>query len=86
MRIGTIYQNLWAGYETYFVYLGKNSRIGRAPTATNVLQITKLGRTWQMSMAQYSLASLTEDEEHYPRVGYIDMEELLTKGILKGIE
>ena len=86
MRIGTIYQNLWAGYETYFVYLGKNNKFGQSPVATNVLQITKLGNAWRMDMAQYSLASITEDEEHYPRVGYIDVKELLTKGILKGIE
>lgn len=86
MRIGTIYQNLWAGYETYFVYLGKNQKSSRhVATATNVLQITKLGNEWRLCRAQYDLASL-KDEVHYPKVGYIDLEPILTNGILGAIK
>ena len=89
MRIGDIYKNLWAGYESYFVYTGERaSSKGCSFNDTKGYTITKLGGEWQLKRGIYSKQLLT-DKVHFPIVGHIDLDEAedeFVEKILKGIE
>lgn len=75
MRIGDIYKNLWAGYESYFVYTGKTVRKGRGSgTDTQGYGITNIGGKWRLDIVVYDTQKL-QDQEHFPIVGHIDFEE-----------
>ena len=88
MQRGTIFQNKWAGFETYFIYMNHPVRTGaREAPATAGYQITKLNGKWVLDKAQYYYQSL-RDEEHFPQVGHIDLEEakeVFIKAILDAI-
>lgn len=74
MRIGDIYQNLMAGYESYFVYTGKTVRtFGKQASSTQGYAITKISGRWELSVATYDRDALL-DHERFPRVGHIDLE------------
>ena len=86
MRIGTIVQNLGAGYETYFVYTGE--RVSRSRGSmhgiTEGYTLTNNRGEWRIQRDCYAMSDL-EDHERFPRVGYIDLEQVLTKSFLKAI-
>lgn len=74
MRIGDIYKNLWAGYETYFVYIGTTVRSRRVPsTCTQGYSITRVGERWIFDTAVYDRSALM-DSMHFPIVGHIDLD------------
>lgn len=88
MRIGDIYKNLWAGYETYFVYTGKAIRNRRVPsTCTQGYGITRIGENWHFETVVYDRSSLM-DSMHFPVVGHIDLDkqkDLFVESILKNV-
>lgn len=86
MRVGTIVQNLGAGLETYFVYTGEKpyGGKGRVSSLTKGYGITRHGKEWAFRKDCYAIDDL-EDHERFPRVGYIDIEQVLTRDILRAI-
>lgn len=75
MKKGTILRNLWAGYETYVIYLGHPVRSGRSePPKVGVYNIVNVDGQWRVRKGVYYRRDL-DDREHFPVVGYIDMEE-----------
>ena len=67
-----IYQNKWAGYETYFMPMypvrtrkGESEKIGG-------YKIMNVDGKWQCKKAQYYADSL-KDEEHFPVVGKVNV-------------
>lgn len=86
MKIGTIVQNLGAGYETYFVYTGERASRGRGSMhgITEGYTLTNNRGEWRIQRDCYAVADL-EDANRFPRVGYIDLEQVLARDILKAI-
>lgn len=86
MRIGTIVQNINAGFETYFVYTGERIHRARGGVRgiTQGYGVTRIGNEWQLRRDCYALSDL-EDPNKFPRVGYIDIEQVLTRDILRAI-
>jgi len=86
MKRGTILKNLWAGYETYFIYMGwpVRTRKGEA-AATRGYTITNVDGEWRFRTSEYYTHSL-QDREHYPIVGWIDLDKLIADGVLQAIE
>lgn len=85
MKKGTIFQNKWAGFETYFIFMNHpvRTRTKESP-ATAGYQITKVDGKWILDKATYYYHSLRE----FPEVGHIDLEEakeVFIKAILDAI-
>lgn len=86
MKKGTILKNLWAGYETYFVYMGFPVRSGKAEAKkTEGYTLVHVDGKWRFERALMYCHSL-KDQEHFPVVGHIDFEKMCIDGILKEIE
>ena len=87
MKKGTIFRNLWAGYETYFVYMhpvrsGKNE-----PSKVGGYCICKdIDGKWNVDKNAVYYAADLKDDINFPEVGLVDMEEILLNGILGGID
>ena len=65
-----LYQNKWAGYETYFTPTHP-VRTGRAEAkAVGGYEITKIDGKWKCRKGEYYTCSL-RDEEHFPVVGEV---------------
>ena len=85
MKKGTILKNLWAGHETYFVYMGFPVRTGKCEAkATGGYGLVKLDNGWKFEIAVYYVQSL-KDTEHFPVVGYIDINRAMADVILQAI-
>lgn len=81
MKIGTILRNLWAGYETYVIFMGHPVRSGKnEPAKVGVYDITNVDGQWVVRKGAYYRCDLN-DREHYPVVGFINMEEQKNKFI-----
>lgn len=85
MKKGTILKNLWAGYESYFVYMGwpAHSYKNEAKKTAGYSLINIAGK-WKFEKAQYYCQHLN-DREHFPIVGYIDINSTFADCILKAI-
>ena len=85
MKKGTILRNLWAGYETYFIYMG-------FPVHTHKMESKKTGGyslsyidgKWKFKRAAYYVEAL-RDTEHFPVVGWIDLKGIAVDAVLKAI-
>lgn len=85
MKKGTIFKNLWAGYETYFVYMGFPVRSGRAEAAkVGGYLLVKVDGKWRFERAEMYRHSL-DDKEHFPIVGHINYDKMMIDGILQAI-
>lgn len=85
MKKGTILKNLWAGHETYFVYMGFPVRTGKCEAkATGGYGLVKLDNGWKFERAMYYVQDL-KDTEHFPVVGYIDINRAMADVILQAI-
>ena len=85
MKKGTILKNLWAGHETYFVYMGFPVRTGKCEAkATGGYGLVKLDDGWKFERATYYVHSL-KDTEHFPVVGYIDINRAMADVVLQAI-
>lgn len=86
MKKGTILKNLWAGHETYFVYMGFPVHSGKAEAKkTGGYMLVNVDGKWHFERSQMYCHSL-RDQEHFPVVGHIDFEKMCIDGILKAIE
>lgn len=86
MRIGTIVKNSLEPLETYFVYTGErvHKKQGGIPSVTQGYGITRYGSEWKIRRDIYDIRDL-EDPKKFQRVGYIDLEQVLIRDILKAI-
>lgn len=85
MRKGTIIKNLWAGNETYFIYMGFPVRTGKMEARkVGGYSLSSANDEWKFRRACYYVNSL-KDSEHFPVVGYIDLEETCIRETLKAI-
>ena len=85
MKKGTIFRNLWASNETYFVYMGYPVRTGRCEAkATGGYGLVKHPDGWKFERATYYVQSL-KDPENFPVVGYIDMDNAMKDAIISAI-
>ena len=86
MKRGTILKNLWAGHETYFIYMGFPAHSCKAEARkTGGLILVNVDGRWDLEKAPMYCHSL-RDREHYPIVGHIDLKKLCIDGILQAIE
>lgn len=87
MKKGTIYRNLWAGHETYFVYQGSTPAKGMKPATSYgyKLMLYPYSEKWKVSKASFYTRDLENDREHFPIVGHIDMDKVMTEAILSAI-
>ena len=81
MKKGTIYRNKWAGFETYFIYLNSVPFSKVEAKKVGGLKIVNIDGKWELNKAEFYKNSL-QDSEHFPIVGYININKLLIKAIL----
>ena len=85
MKRGTILKNLWAGHETYFVYMGFPVRSGKAEAKKiGGFSFANINGEWHFERACYYSHSL-QDREHFPVVGHVDLKKACINAILKAI-
>ena len=87
MRIGQILQNLYSvGIESYFVYTGDRAYKGKGGIrgVTEGYAVTHYGREWKLQKVCYAMSDL-ENPHRFKRVGYIDLEQVLKRDILKAV-
>ena len=85
MKKGTILRNLWAGYETYFIYMNFPAHSYKnEANKTGGYQIVNIDGKWKFSKAVYYTRDL-KDTEHFPVVGWIDFDRMVIDGILQAI-
>ena len=65
-----LYQNKWAGYETYFTPIYPVRTRKREDDAIGGYEIIKVNGKWKCRKGQYYIHSL-RDEEHFPVVGNV---------------
>lgn len=80
MKRGTIVKNNWASYETYFICQEKRRKFGM-PDAISGYTLTNIDEKWLFDKASFYLDSL-KDTEHYPVVGYLDIDKLIKDNLL----
>ncbi len=85
MKKGTIFKNLWAGYECYFVYQGQARSAKNESSKVRGIGLHNAHGKWEVKMnAQYYTNSL-RDEEHFPEVGLIDIGKVLLNALLEAV-
>lgn len=84
MKKGTIFANLWAGHETYFVYQGAVGGRKRGPDLSWGYKLVFFENKWHLKKASFYTQDL-RDAEHFPVVGHIDIDALLKQSILEAI-
>ncbi len=72
-----IYQNLWAGKETYFIPLTHNNEVTSGYSVVNVDGI------WNLYKGNFYNDDLKNDTEHFPIIGELDFNQLLINEILQ---
>ena len=81
MKKGTIFKNLWAGYDCYFIYqCPGHSRKGEAAHAKGMCVHNAHGG-WEIRRAEYYTHDL-RDSEHFPIVGHIDVDAYILAKVL----
>ena len=75
MKIGDLFKNNWASYETYLVYISGNSRM------SNVLGCTFYEGKWKLSKKQFYTNDL--GSENVPKIGHIDLTDIILKAVGK---
>ena len=86
MKKGTILRNLWAGYETYFVYMNFPAySYKNEPKKTGGYSLVNADGKWKFNRVVYYTNDL-KDTEHFPVVGWIDFDSMVIDGLLKAIK
>lgn len=85
MKKGTIYRNLWAGHETYFVYQGAVPTRGVSSRQSWGWGLVRLDDRWKLSRGNYYTRDLENDREHFPVAGHVDMDKVMVDAILSAI-
>lgn len=77
----TIYKNLWAGYEAYFVHMGNSGRY------TTGIKVFKIDGEWYVDFnTRFYASDLKYDREHFPVVGRVDIKKVIKEAVMKEIE
>lgn len=85
MKKGTIFRNLWAGHETYFIYMGFPVHTYKMEAKkTGGYMLTNVDGKWKFKRAAYYAETL-KDTEHFPVVGWVDFDRMVIDGLLKAI-
>ena len=77
LKRGQIFLNLWAGWQTFFVYFRTSGRYCYG------VQIVKVNGKYTVQNSQYYKQDLKNDEEHFPLVGSMDIEAMWLSRVLK---
>ena len=77
MKRGTILKNLWAGYDCYLVYWGR----GHGRDFARMICVHNANGKWEIRNAEYYTSDL-KDQEHFPVVGYIDLNTIIKTAVL----
>lgn len=80
MRRGTIIKNLWAGYETYFCFQGVSKDRAHGYIIMNV------DDKWNVKRGTFYWSDIRDDREHFPIVGFADINEAIINAVLNGME
>lgn len=79
-------KNLWAGYETYFIYMGFPVRVGRFEASkVGGYSLSKIDGKWRFERSQYYRQTI-KDTEHFPIVGHIDLDSVMVDAVLSAIK
>jgi len=73
--MGKLYQNKWAGYETYFTPCFPVRTRKNESDAIGGYEITNVDGKWKCRKGQYYLYTM-RDEEHFPVVGEVKINVL----------
>ena len=83
-----IYRNLWAGCETYFIPTGGSNRSGKNEAKIvkgyGIIKDKEGNWSFEKNVAYY--AKDLKNEQFFPVVGAVDIEEIIVQGILSGIK
>lgn len=86
MKKGTIFRNLWAGHETYFLYRGSLPAKRFHPRTSYGYGLVRVPDGWIINFnVSYYTSDLENDREHFPVVGQVDMDKVMTEAILSAI-
>ena len=78
-------RNLWAGHETYFIYMGFPAHSFKNESKkTGGYSLVNVYGEWKFSRSVYYVNSL-KDTEHFPVVGWIDFDRMVIDGIRQAI-
>ena len=78
LKRGMILLNLWAGWQTLFIYFGTSGRMAYG------ISLTRINGKNRIRKATYYLTSLQE-EERYPCVGFIDIQAMWERTVADGL-
>lgn len=78
LKRGDILLNLWAGWQTMFVYLKTSGTLAHGVT------LVKFYGKYKIQKASFYRSDLN-DEKNFPLVGHIDVMEMWKTAILNGI-
>ena len=83
MKHGTILRNLWQpSYNSLFVYMGTSGKY-----AKGLLVIESGTRPTRVDYGtHYFKDAILNDREHFPIVGYIDLEKLVKDAVINATE
>lgn len=81
-----VYQNLYAGYKTFFVPIMPARTAKHEEKAFNGYSLVLYNGEWRCEMAQYYISSLN-DREHFPVVSEVDIDinDYIKKAILESV-
>lgn len=72
----TVYHNLWAGYDAYFIVERTDSRYASGYLFHNAK------RKWEVKRAKFYRQDLEYDPTHFPIVGKINLYALVTSALV----
>ena len=81
MRKGTVFKNLWASYESYFIYQMPGRSAKREAKRSSGYVIYNVDGKWSIRRGDFYTCDL-EDREHFPIVGHLDVETVLINAVL----
>ena len=79
LKRGQIFLNLWAGWQSLFVYLRTQKDLCYG------VGITKVNGKYKVRNVQYYKHDLQNDAEHFPLMGEIDINEMWLSTVLENI-
>ena len=83
---GTVFRNMWAGYESYFVY-ESCSKIGKEDVATGygLIRLNE-NDNWKLDRNIMYYKNDLYDNIHFPIVGNINIDKLIMDALLSIID
>ena len=85
MKKGTIFENKYAGYKTYFVYMGFPAKSGKwGEKKTCGFSLDYINGKWHFRVSEYYEDSLRETEK-FQAVGFVNLEKICINAILDAL-